>query len=94
MKTKKKGVVFVALVPRLSGLLESAAEHLAEFEASRADDPSNEDAGNQFAYGLATGIYSSVVSIMVAPEAGAFLSFSQWVELGCPTDPRVLVKAQ
>lgn len=89
MKKKQHRMNADVLARRLSGLLESAAEYLAKFEASREHDPDNDDAGDQHAYGIATGIFSAVTSI-VASEPNMFLSFSEWVELGCPTDPFVL----
>jgi hypothetical protein len=80
------------LAIRLSGLLESAAEYVAKFDESRRHDPDNDEVGDQFAYGVATGIYSAVTA-MVASVPNEFISFSRWVELGCPTDPSVIVGA-
>jgi hypothetical protein len=78
-----------ALEQRLVGLLEAAADHVRKFDASRAHNPDNEEIGDQFSYGLASGLYIAVVT-MVASEPGGFMDFSRWVDSGCPLDPFAL----
>lgn len=78
------------LMQRMVGLLESAAEYASEFDESRKHDPDNDEAGDQYAYGVATGLFSAVAGMVVTEENG-FLTFGQWMAIGCPTDPFALL---
>lgn len=70
---------------RMTRLLESAAESLAEFDESRGDDTGDEG-GNQFAYGVAAGIYASVASMM-ADDPDDVVDFADWAASGASTEP-------
>lgn len=78
-------IIKARIFPRINTLLESASAYMGMFDRSRGDT-ADDNGGNQFAYGVATGLLCAVNVLFSTEERPHLFTICSWVRAGKPTD--------